>query len=473
MDQKENLVSESTQINHPPQIDSQQLPEKYITIPEYEVYFQKHKQGLVKELEISQKTIYGEKMKAAEIAGRVVTYDDFWQSVPILESEEMTDNPLDFVNNEHLSLDKMIKLLSGASTGKPKETYYDRNDARIELPEYIVSALNQADKTVLFHEKRDAVSHNVIDEAIARLAPKASRLTYEHASDFLKTINSEKPDALYLTTQVSAGRRFMYEIKSLLETNPYLFDEVDIPHFFLEVVAEPVDIHELQDWHTLLQKAFKNPPDITVVYALSEAFVMGTYRYQPGDQEIIYVIKDNRFVEIVDPTTDEPVKDVFGDIVVTPINKVSGSIYPRYRTGDRAKLMFNTKGQILISEVGRDPNKGTLNLRGYKIFAPNMMKVLGEKFTFPIQGTFQVVENGSSSKTNLNIELYSPQFTIKPTDAKSTKEFLQTYFQTEYSFLDEMIQDGLLTITISTSDAMPEDMIKGWRVKPKQIIEIN
>jgi phenylacetate-coenzyme A ligase PaaK-like adenylate-forming protein len=446
------------------------LPERF---PEevYQQLFETKRTGILATLAAARETPYGQKRLATNLLTPGIDYQTFRKNVPLLRPAEMTKNPRDFVNDKKLPVGKMVKLESGATTGRPKETYYHPEDIKIELPPHLIAILNSSSGTLLFHEARDAVSYQVIDEAIKRHVPKARREIYTQASEVIKKIKENQSQAVYLTCQVSAARRFMHELEELAG-HPQ-FKPIEVPHFFLELVAEPVTMEEIKSWYELLQRVFVHPPDITVIYALSEAFVVGIYSYKPGDNEIRYKVKDNRFVEVLDPQTGEPVMGEVGDVVITPLNKETGSIYPRYLTGDRAALYIDEQGNCYLGEIGRDPEAGQINLRGYKIYAPALYHSLRERFGFPVNLRFQLSESPDGCQTTLIIEMCSPEFANENQQNQALAS-LKDFLLKEYKFLQlAEKEDGVLqnengvTIILQTRDNVPREMQKGWQILPR------
>lgn len=446
----------------------------------YEGVFQKFKPELTTTLSLALQTPYGAKYLPTDLTN--FSYETFQQKIPILTLEyHNCDSRLFIPENQHEQINKMQRVLSGSSMGVAKETYYD-SESTLKLSEDMMKRLRKSKSILTLHENKPALSYKIIDDFFLRNFPESDIKTFDSAESFLEVLKPNTDKSVYMTFQVSSIRKLLYELKDLLEVNPNLIKGIKAQQVFIDLVAEPIEMSELKEIYDFFSRIFGCAPTIAVPYALSEFKLVGLYIYNPGDETFKYKITDDVFVECFDSKTGEPVIGKEGRIIITPLKKNKGSIYPRYDTGDIGKIEIGAQGErFFIGPIKSNLGRGQINLHADKIYAPGIFERIKKLIEFPIQMEFRIFENQQKSKVRLEIICYSNLF-LKDIDKKKLMlSIIPNFLQEEFDFFDlrPIISKegglknpkGDLEIFVKTSGTVPDSIIKSWKVTPGSQLE--
>lgn len=423
-------------------------------------YFRKKSDELLKLIGNYYETREGRRVIDLCYGGKpnFLTYESFTK-LPILDSGDLIDDPEKFLRGK---LEDMHVETTGGSSGHPKKIYYSRDGMKSKLSDDLVRELQKSNKPTLIHGNWSATSYSVIEESMTAVCPKIIIEKYQNPSEILSKL--ESADLVYYTEQVVSFEGFIYYLESLLNAKDEKINSLKGKIFFIELVAEPVQIKDLEYWFYLLNKLTGNPPEILVIYGATEVLAVGFYHYRPGDQEIKYEVRPNKFVEVLNEDGDNCAAQEEGDVIITA-TKEDGSILPRYKVGDKGKISFGPKGEVYLSDLHRSPKSGMLSFAGYKIFVPEIYSLLKEKISFPIQIKCELV-NLEGGKLNFNIHLYSTSFALgnnREEGGKIVKEIIEQ----EHPALLRMKNSNVLSINTFFNDTQPQDLIKGWQAVKK------
>lgn len=441
--------------------------------------FEKLKTGLNNSLTSARYSPYGRESIPED---NVDNYKEFRKKIPLLTPDKMNRNPLDFVRvDENNPLSSMRVVESGSSTGKPKTTYHAEHSSMTlskDLSGNAMDILKSSSSLIFIHENKNTMSYGTVDNFAEKNFPKAHKLTYNNAPDFIELIRQHGKDknTVYLTVDVASLRSLIDQLKRHESNKPNYFEGLNISELFVDIVAEPINIKEITEVYKYLFEKFMCKPKIAIAYSTSEFGLIGLYIYKPDDTEIKYKVKKDLFVESLDLNTDltgKIISNDVGDIIITSLDKKFGSIYPRYVTGDRAKIFIDEKGDMFIGEIGRDESKGQISLRGEKIYAPTLYNRLKEQIPFPVKVQFQKLENSSGTKTKLIITLSSERFKSESQiqDKMVAEDILNKLINEEPLKLFRDMNKGQLEIITEIINQVPEGFNKGWRILPEASLE--
>ena len=349
-------------------------------------------------------TDYGKTMGLDKL--ELTDYQSWVEQVPRLTAENYS-SPRQYVRSDsNHPIEDMTLFYSGGTSGSPKETYYAPEDSGIRLSQDL-EELIKSKEFLFLGEKKDTVSNKLLKNWANLSGVENSRYEgFDSAEEFLNFCKQSKGN-IYLTLQVSSARILFSQLAETIASNPDLANDLPpLENLLMDLVAETVKIEELSRWYDTLKILFKTEPIISVPYAQTEHKLIGLYHYVPGDKEIKYKVIDGMFVEVTDPDTGKPLNG-HGNLVLTNTNKSLGSLYVRYDTGDQATVNYESDGTAYISEVGRDPNKNQINLRGNKIYMHAFHEAIQERLgpDLPIRTQFQLLEKADRTSSVLKIEI--------------------------------------------------------------------
>ena len=108
----------------------------------FDKYFDKSRDRIEAFFNKIADTDYGRNIISSGLINDNVLYKK-WKEVPLLTPDKYKD-PLDFVrSNEEHSKEDMVILYSGGTTGRPKETYWTKEDIKVELPSDVINRIEK------------------------------------------------------------------------------------------------------------------------------------------------------------------------------------------------------------------------------------------------------------------------------------------------------------------------------------------
>ncbi len=429
-----------------------------------ELVFNKYKAKLITTLDGARKVKHYENIPPGNHS--TVNYSAFKNFVPITSSDDFSP-PEDFIDSRP---ETMYKETSGGSSGgKLKEIYYPLEGLRSTVAQSVINELNKAQRPTLLHKETETTSYHIIEESLKSQAPKVSLTTYLPASEVVNKIRGN--DVVYITEQVSKLREIMHEFeKQAAESPEQLAEALKGKKFFLELVAEPIEIEEVKKWHEFFRKYTGKDPGIWAIYGTAETLMIGFWAYDPGQDRIRYKVKDNKFVEVLGQEDNNTVSSNAdkGRIIVTPTHPVGykGTKLLRYETGDLAKVEIEGD-EMYLSEIERRPDAGMISLWGEKIFVPQIQQILQTELGRPIimRTAYKTVKSAELSREQvvLDFDIYSSDFSDAKNSEDAKKRLLEVLIKT-YDPIQELLNAGKLVININSSTDTPKDLIKAWKI---------
>lgn len=417
----------------------------------YISYFDKRKQGLEITLRSARETSFIKN----KLPTKVESYSDFCQ-IPVIDSSVVAKFPESFVRG---NINELELKTTGGSTGRPKRIYYFNNNLKSGIPSFISEIIRNSKHPILLHQDRPGTIYYIYDLIFKRDYPKAQICTYSNPTEALMFI---KPaDTIYIGEFYSAMKRFIYWLSEEVKKSKKLAKELKNKTVFIDVGGDPMKINELNKYYSILKEIFGTNPDIVVTYALTEVSSVGLYIFDPSDKKIVYKVRDDKYVEVLNEDFTKPLIEKEGKIIVTPVGWEYGTILLRYFTGDRGILSFKD-GVPYLQICGRDPSKTLISLTGFKISAQDLYDLIRDKFNFPIRASFQVLHQSDGSYLTFKIDLYSAEFD-KEINSREVTDFLNDYFINQHP-LDVDIRRKYCRIKISTS--ISDIGFKDWKLLP-------
>lgn len=392
--------------------------------------------------------------KGIDIDSSLESYPDYTK-LPVITSLQISKNPKRFVNDQSGDLQGYN---TGGSSGSKKIIYRSKKGYDIDLPQVVKDDLDAFEHPVLVHKGlRGSQLYRLADKYFTDNHPKAAIEGYNDIDGFIEAVRNN--DYVYMMEVVVRFKEFYHSLKNEFEAHPEKFEALKGKVFTADLSASRVTIDELAEWHTLLTQIFGEKIFLDVTYGLSEVGEMATYLYQPGDHEMRYRVWDTAFVEVFDPETGQPVLGKEGDVIISNHLEDEGTILPRYLSGDTARLEINEAGVAFLIEPGRKPEQGMLDIRGKKIFAPDVLKALTSVVDFPIRIiiSHETVEDFSSDKITIGV--------VSEYGANLSYENilkLRSGFLLEYPFKTDSLKLEIFGI-----DEDLETPVKDWSIKSK------
>ncbi|HUW23991.1 MAG TPA: hypothetical protein VMW04_00005, partial [Patescibacteria group bacterium] len=334
----------------------------------------------------------------------------------------------------------------------------------LRFPDLIHNIINISQRPILLHQNKNTSTHVTYDINFPKTYPHSRVAKYNTPEEVAELVKDA--DLVYIEEAVSGFRRLVYSLEKLIKENKKIADVFAGKIILVETGADPVFLNELSELYLKLKNIFKTGPDIAVTYGLTETQDVSVYVFSQRDSATRYRVFDNKFVEVLDLKTGEPLIGSLGEIVITPLWWEKGTILPRYRTGDIGALeFFDNIPYLTIS--GRLPGSGVISFTGFKVSIPGICKILREQFEYPFRLQAQVKEKQDGSSGTLVIKLYSPCFSDLSV-SEQVKTFLKNFIIKEYG-LEFDIGQGYRRLEIITSTDDVGD--KYWSILPKEIVD--
>ena len=331
-------------------------------------------------------------------------------------------------------------------------------------------------------EKKKTISATIIEESTRSIEKPKEFKGFDTAEEFLDICEKSQGD-IYLTLQVSSCRRLISELKKIASSDSDVKEFKKLNNVNIDLLAEPVNLKEIEEWFTFFKESFAVEPEIEVLYSSTEIKKIGLYQYKPGDTEIWYKVIDGRLIESLDPETREETSEV-GDLVITDLKKDYGSLYPRYVPGDRAKVKYDTEGNCFIGEISRNPEFGQINIRGEKVYSQSMWSGVQEKLgnKLPIKMQFQLLENQDRTKSVLDVKVLLDSSFSDDNAEDFARKAVTEFMNNDYKYLwnngkevtpGELYQNqvGDVAFEISYVNRSEDDFQKAYRTLPKGNLE--
>lgn len=298
-----------------------------------EIYFQEQKNKILRQLKFAKENIPAYRNRFADIdLNSIKDYSDFSTKIPIINSEEVVNNPELFCSNLPIKFTRH----SSSTTGKPKKVFLTSEDLKlwVEKGRLTLTPYFKEGDIVAFSKREEKHYLSGLKEAIELSKGRVLNFNPRDINELLDCV--KKADIIldyaemiyYISDQISKinGVNLNKTIK-LSYTGNFLSEE---------------DILKIR-------KNFNNigiDARVYSEYATTEIGPIGCSDYQnQRDFKLIY--NDISFLEIVDPKSNEPAQR--GEVVATTLNR-TGSVFIRYKIGDLGELSCNEDRPIFHLE---------------------------------------------------------------------------------------------------------------------------
>jgi hypothetical protein len=355
-------------------------------------------------------------------------------------------------------------VTTGGSTGKNKNIYYDLSQQiKLQFPDLINNILRLSKKPLYMHHDVHGTTHDTYEINFPVVFPNVTVARYKSSEDALSYM--KEADVIYIEDQVSSFRRIIYLIEDALSNVSDLRKIMCGKILIIELGGDPVSLDELKSFYSRIKQIFGTGPDIAMTYGLVETQDVGVFVLQPWSTSLKYRVFNNKFIEVLDTITREPVVGSEGEIVITPMYWEKGTLLPRYETGDIGMLEFFDDVPYLTVK-GRISGKGVLSFSTAKISILGLSEILRKSFEYPIKIQAQILEEENSLYSTLKIVLSSPAF-VNENASLMSKEFLSKFIIKEYNLAND-IHQGYRKLAIDTTT--DDNLEKEWCILPKEII---
>src|SRR3989344_465209 len=291
-----------------------------------EEYWQRESTKILKQLEFAKNNVpfYKEKLKDIDIRN-IKNYADFNRFVPTIDQEEVIENPELFKSNCPIEFVRH----SSSTTGNPKKVFLTKDDIR----QWIVNGRltitpYYKPKMVVGHSKRTDEKYylSALDETVKDTGGSVE--TFD-PRDILEIIECIKKSDLIL----DYSEMICYISEQIKDLDINLAKSIILSHAGNKLTEE--DVQRIKTNFLKIGVKVKIYGD----YSTTEVGPIGvSHENEINSFRIVY--RDNAFIEIVNPETNEPSED--GEIAVTALNR-NGSVFIRYKVGDLGSINFKNE----------------------------------------------------------------------------------------------------------------------------------
>lgn len=253
-----------------------------------------------------------------------LSYDSF-QKIPLMTKELIRTKSDSLVNNNFNKMEEVFQATSGGSTGEPVRFFQTKSQAHHGIGNYwyalFLNGVNINEKSIsLWGAQRDMHAQKQSFDLKSYLNNVTVLNTFVLSDDiinnYIKRMNAIKPEF------IKAYVHSIYEIAKYINAHQIKIEFEPIIHcttgpLYPEMKAE-------------ISRAFNNAW-VYNYYGSREVHAIAT---SVSNEDGLYILYDNVFVEILDEN-DQPVrKGVEGNIVITTLNNNYMPLI-RYKIGDR------------------------------------------------------------------------------------------------------------------------------------------
>jgi len=429
---------------------------------QHEKYFQDNKSLLKEVINSSAKTKYGRKTKIGLYPFE--TYRDFCQ-IPFSDSKALSENPATFVRGK---IDKFVCVRTTGTTGYPKRIYYDPSNRFVSVPSSTAKILSQTKDFILFYGMGRREPYWMLNHTIKHLFPHIKILRHDDTADSMVKL-AQIGDSIFIIDPVSHFKNTIFSLEKEVRKSKTLKNKLKKKVVIAATTGEEISIQEFGSIYEKIKYIFSvQRPSFVSVYGLTETDSIGLSSYNEKDKKIRYRVNDSKFVEAINQKTLRPCFEKRGEIVITALKWTTGTIIPRYRTGDIGRLSFKD-GVPYLKIYGKKPSAGIISFRQTKINVPGIIKRIKTKFNIPLQSEFQISANKKTTQETLFVRIHSSAFTDKDLK-KRVESFVENVIVNEInSSLKWKIKKRLCKLNLKLSPRRL-DMIKGWKILPTRKI---
>ncbi len=340
---------------------------------------------LINILDIAFENIkYYEKL---EINTKDLSYDEF-KKIPILTKEIIRNQSNVLVNPNFQQINEVIKNTSGGSTGEPLTFFRTKEQGYYGIANYYLAlhqnGINIFDSSVdLWGAERDMYNTNSKFDIRSLFYNKITLNTFVLSDEIMNTyihrLNKIKPKF------IKAYVHSIYEISKYITKHN------------IKIQFKPVIHCTTGPLYPEMRSEIVNAFNDAVVYNFYGSREVSAIATEIKEQEGMFVLYDNVFIEILDKNDQQVKKGEEGEVVVTTLNNFYMPLL-RYKIGDRAIK-------------GDDLNFGTLKLDAVvgrtlgMIHREDGFKIDGQFFTSLFFGKKGIKNFQLIQKTILELEL--------------------------------------------------------------------
>ena len=375
------------------------------------------------------------------------TYKEF-TALPRFSSDILKINN-QFVVGEEKNL---MRFVTSGSMGEKKEVFVPVKSNPEDIPEVVKEKLqkNPLTRVVGVRSRRHKPEFAYWNyERIYR--SHCPKFNVHEFSDQKSAVDAASAgDILVLYDYPSSINHFLFYLEQYVADHDRKIFRKDV---VVETFGEPITIDELNQIRSRTHAIFGNGPTIWVSYAMTEVGGIGIYEHIVSNEELLYRISDDVFVEILDAQGKPVERGKVGEIVVTPL-RTKGTILLRYRSQDKGAFVFKNK-TFYLKVLGRDPKSTTVFVAGGHFLISDLLTIL--KLRFPVVPKMNVrrVRKDHKGIEVLRIELYFPENTSQEMRS-SIETMIQEWIIEEAKIQSEVQEQRVkFSIKIYTGDILP------------------
>ena len=430
-------------------------------IQEHEKYFQNKKLLLKEVINASTKTKYGRENKIGLYP--IKTYEDFCK-LPLSDSKMLSELPIIFVCGK---INNFLCHCTSGTTGHLKEIYHDQPNRLNPFPKSATKTLSQTKNLIFLCGEGRKANYWWFDFMFKKYFPHIKTFYHNDTADFVVEL-AQHGDSIFMADSVSFLKCAINLLEEELKKNKSLKDKLKKKIVYACATGDKMTIKELKDIYIKLKNIFSvQKPLLVSTYGLTETQFVGLNVFEEKMRKIRYRVTDLKFVEVIDKESKKPTFGDKGEIVITSLGWITGTVLPRYRTGDIGIMKF--KDGIPYLEVdGKEASAGHLRFRQVLIDIPGTTNRIKKKFKVPIHLKSQIIRNNKTMHETLSFVIHSPAFNDKNLQG-CVKDFVEVIIPERKTILLWGIKNNLCKIDVKLS-SRPSNMVKDWKILPLKII---
>jgi len=430
-------------------------------IQEYKKYFQNKKLLLREVINASAKTKYGKGNKIGLYS--IKTYEDFCR-IPFSDSKMLSENPTIFVRGK---INNFLCQCTSGTTGHPKEIYQDQPNRLDPFPSSATKTLSQTKNLTFLCGKGRKANYWWFDFIFKKCFPHIKMLHHDDTANSVTEL-AQQGDSIFIADSISFLKYAINLLEKEIKKNKSLKDKFKKKIVYACATGDKMTIKELKDIYIKLENIFSvQKPLLVSTYGLTETQSVGFNLFEKKMEKVRHRVVNLKFVEVIDKKSKKPTFGDKGEIVTTSLGWTTGTIIPRYRTGDIGIMKF--KDGIPYLEVdGKEASAGHLRFRQVLIDIPGTTNRIKKKFKVPIYLKSQIIRNNKTMHEILSFIIHSPAFNDKNLQ-KRVKNFVEAIVPERKTILLWGIKNNLCKINVKLS-SRPSNMVKDWQILPLKII---
>ena len=346
-----------------------------------ESYFASQKSKIISQLKFAKKSVpyYKEKLKNVNLSD-IKTYEDFCNNIPIIESDDVLNNPKEFSSN----LPILFVRCSSSTTGKPKEVFLTARDLKLWVEEgrLTITPYFKQGMVVAFSERKEKHYLSGLKEAVEFSGGKTL--------NFNPCILSELIDAVKKADILLDYAEMIYYISNKLkEANIQLNKKLILS--YTGNILEEIDIKTIKE-------NFKKSGIEAKVFSEYSTTEMGPIGCSNNIEHNKFKIIYNNivFIEVINPITNKP-SDI-GEIIATTLNR-TGSVFIRYKIGDIGKLSFGASFPIFTLQQ----RKKGIKVASVFLSPEQIFRIIRRELNCPIYCEIYLKQNKCFSNIQIDI----------------------------------------------------------------------